>query len=112
VYEATRDGASWQQLLQPGQTLGVHCLHFYNNSNVTNSQLVARRVRDAVCDAVRDARCAFETQAAGAAAASQGGDQQGKRAAVAAAAAAATAIAAAGYATAGKERILLQRSFR
>ncbi|KAF6264836.1 hypothetical protein COO60DRAFT_1698169 [Scenedesmus sp. NREL 46B-D3] len=56
VYEAAREGACWQQLLQPGQTLGVHCMHFYNNSNVTNSQLVARRVRDAVCDAVRDAR--------------------------------------------------------
>ncbi|WIA16944.1 hypothetical protein OEZ85_013866 [Tetradesmus obliquus] len=56
VYEATREGAPWQQLLQPGQTLGVHCMHFYGNSNITNSQLVARRVRDAVCDAVRDAR--------------------------------------------------------
>eukprot|EP00882_Tetradesmus_deserticola_P007204 GHRQ01007585.1.p1 GENE.GHRQ01007585.1~~GHRQ01007585.1.p1 ORF type:complete len:223 (+),score=50.67 GHRQ01007585.1:163-831(+) len=56
VYEATREGAPWQQLLQPGQTLGVHCMHFYNNSNVSNSQLVARRVRDAVCDSVRDAR--------------------------------------------------------
>jgi hypothetical protein len=56
VYEATREAANWAELLQPRQTLGVHCLHFYNNSNVTNSQLVQRRVRDAVCDAVRDAR--------------------------------------------------------
>jgi hypothetical protein len=82
VYEATREGAPWQQLLQPGQTLGVHCMHFYNNSNITNSQLVARRVRDAVCDAVRDARWVLETQAEGAtlaaAAAGYGGKQPGK----------------------------------
>jgi 23S rRNA G2445 N2-methylase RlmL len=57
VYEATREAADWAELLQPQQTLGVHCLHFFNNSNVTHSQLVQRRVRDAVCDAVRDARC-------------------------------------------------------
>lgn len=56
VYEATREAADWCDLLQPQQTFGVHCLHVYNNSNVTNSQLVQRRVRDAVCDAVRDAR--------------------------------------------------------
>lgn len=56
VYEATREAADWAELLQPQQTLGVHCLHFFNNSNVTHSQLVQRRVRDAVCDAVRDAR--------------------------------------------------------
>lgn len=56
VYEATRAAAAWPDLLLPHQTLGVHCLHFYNNSNVTNSQLVQRRVRDAVCDAVRDDR--------------------------------------------------------
>eukprot|EP00775_Hariotina_reticulata_P010813 gene10813-10969_t len=56
VYDATRGAATWQDLLAPGQTLGVHCLHFFNNSNVTNSQLVVRRVRDAICDAVRDAR--------------------------------------------------------
>jgi hypothetical protein len=58
VYDATREAADWCDLLQPQQTLGIHCLHFYNNSNVTNSQLVQRRVRDAVCDAVRDARYA------------------------------------------------------
>lgn len=56
VYEAAREAADWAELLQPQQTLGVHCLHFFNNSNVTHSQLVQRRVRDAVCDAVRDAR--------------------------------------------------------
>ena len=56
MYEATREAADWAELLQPQQTLGVHCLHFFNNSNVTHSQLVQRRVRDAVCDAVRDAR--------------------------------------------------------
>eukprot|EP00879_Flechtneria_rotunda_P018772 GHRR01019705.1.p1 GENE.GHRR01019705.1~~GHRR01019705.1.p1 ORF type:complete len:278 (+),score=82.79 GHRR01019705.1:127-960(+) len=56
VYKATRGAAAWQQLLGPGQTLGVHCVHLRNNSNITNSQLVSRRVRDAVCDAVRDAR--------------------------------------------------------
>jgi 23S rRNA G2445 N2-methylase RlmL len=44
-------------------------MHFYGNSNVTNSQLVARRVRDAVCDAVRDARCVAAAAATAAAAA-------------------------------------------
>lgn len=58
VYDATREAAEWARLLQPRQSLSVHCLHLFNNSNVTNSQLVQRRVRDAVCDAVRDARWA------------------------------------------------------
>jgi hypothetical protein len=57
VYEAARAAGDWASLLAPQQTLGVHCLHVYGNSTITNSQLVTRRVRDAVCDAVRDARC-------------------------------------------------------
>jgi hypothetical protein len=56
VYDATRAAEEWGRLLPPRQTLSVHCLHLWSNSNVTNSQLVQRRVRDAVCDAVRDAR--------------------------------------------------------
>ncbi|KAI8473549.1 MAG: putative RNA methylase family UPF0020-domain-containing protein [Monoraphidium minutum] len=55
IYEATRQLLDWQLLLPPGGTVGVTS-QVWGCSNVTNSQLVARRVRDAVCDAVRDAR--------------------------------------------------------
>jgi hypothetical protein len=55
VYEAARALLDWPLLLAPGQTLAVTA-QVWSCSNVTNSQLVARRVRDAGCDAVRDAR--------------------------------------------------------
>ena len=55
VYEFTREAVDWSELLDPGQTLSVSS-QVWGNSNVTNSQLVSRRVRDAVCDSVRDAR--------------------------------------------------------
>ena len=56
VYEATRALVDWPLLMgSPGDTVGVTS-QVWGCSNVTNSQLVARRVRDAVCDAVREAR--------------------------------------------------------
>ncbi|GBF96891.1 hypothetical protein Rsub_09896 [Raphidocelis subcapitata] len=55
VYEATRALVDWPLLMRrPGDTVGVTS-QVWGCGNVTNSQLVARRVRDAVCDAVRDA---------------------------------------------------------
>eukprot|EP00803_Ostreobium_quekettii_P011429 evm.model.scf_1198EXC.3 EVM.evm.TU.scf_1198EXC.3 scf_1198EXC:29856-37483(+) len=55
IYEFTRNAANWPDLLKKGQTLHVRS-HVWDCTNLSNSQLVERRVRDAVCDVVRDAR--------------------------------------------------------
>jgi len=55
IYEFTREVAKWPELLLEDQTLGVRS-HIFGCSNLTNSELVDKRVRDAVCDSIRDAR--------------------------------------------------------
>ncbi len=55
VYSATRELVDWGLLMPQDGTTAVTG-QVWSCSNVTNSQLVSRRVRDAVCDAVRDAR--------------------------------------------------------
>jgi 23S rRNA G2445 N2-methylase RlmL len=54
VYEFAKGCADWRQLLPRGQTLSVNA-HLYSNTNVSHNFMVAARVRDAVCDAVREA---------------------------------------------------------
>ncbi len=44
VYEHTREAADWAELLQPGQSMGVQARVWSNESGLTNSQLVQRRV--------------------------------------------------------------------
>lgn len=55
VYAAFREGGAWQRLLAPGQTFSVES-RVWSCSNLTSSQLLSVRAKDAVCDAIRDAR--------------------------------------------------------
>jgi hypothetical protein len=60
VYEATRELVDWPAVAPRGGALGVTA-QVWSCANVANSQLVARRVRDAALDAVRDATCAWQS---------------------------------------------------
>lgn len=55
VYAAFRAAANWPDLLMPGQSFSVDA-RVWGNTNLTNSQLLSIRARDAICDAIRDAR--------------------------------------------------------
>jgi hypothetical protein len=55
VYEGFREAVDWARLLAPGQTFSIES-RVWSCSNLTSSQLLLVRGRDAVCDAVRDAR--------------------------------------------------------
>ncbi len=50
-----RSAADWAHLLPKDGTLSVSA-RVWGCTTVSNSALVEKRVRDAVCDAVRDAR--------------------------------------------------------
>jgi 23S rRNA G2445 N2-methylase RlmL len=55
VYDAFRAAADWPALVRDKQSFSVDA-RVWGNSNLTNSQLLSVRARDAICDAVRDKR--------------------------------------------------------
>ena len=55
VYDAFRAAADWPALLAPGKSFSVDA-RVWGCSNLTNSQLLNVRARDAICDAIRDKR--------------------------------------------------------
>ncbi|GMH36909.1 hypothetical protein BSKO_04782 [Bryopsis sp. KO-2023] len=54
IYDFTRECAHWPDLLKKDQSISVRC-HVWSCTNISNSQLATKRIRDAVCDAMRDA---------------------------------------------------------
>ena len=57
VYRLTRRAAAWASLVGPGQTIGVDA-RVHGCTDVPSALLARARVRDAVCDSVRDTTCA------------------------------------------------------
>jgi putative N6-adenine-specific DNA methylase len=56
LYEAFRDALPWGEWLdRPDKSFSISA-HIWNNSNFSNSQLVQKRGRDAICDSVREKR--------------------------------------------------------
>ncbi|PRW59721.1 RNA methylase [Chlorella sorokiniana] len=55
VYDAFREAADWARLLEPGQSFSLEG-RVWSCSNLSSSQLLRVRARDAICDAIRDAR--------------------------------------------------------
>ncbi|KAL4458935.1 hypothetical protein ABPG75_013800 [Micractinium tetrahymenae] len=55
VYAAFRESAAWPRLLAPGQSFSVES-RVWSCSNLSSSQLLSVRAKDALCDAIRDAR--------------------------------------------------------
>ena len=55
LYRAFREAADWSDLLPPGQRFAVDA-RVWSCTSLSNSQLLAVRAKDAICDAVRDRR--------------------------------------------------------
>lgn len=55
IYRFTRQAVAWQSLLGPEQTFAVEA-RVRSCSDVPSSMLAQVRIRDAVCDAIRDVR--------------------------------------------------------
>ncbi|PSC76859.1 DNA methylase [Micractinium conductrix] len=55
VYAAFRETADWTRLLAPGQSFSVDS-RVWSCSNLSSSQLLSVRAKDAICDVMRDAR--------------------------------------------------------
>ena len=55
IYEAVRRAATWHEVIQPGQTFAIES-RVWSCTDLTNSQLASTRVKDAICDHLRDAK--------------------------------------------------------
>lgn len=56
LYDLARQLVDWPRLLLPGQCFSVDA-RASECTDVPSALLVQKRLRDAICDAVRDARC-------------------------------------------------------
>ena len=55
VYRAVMEALPWTDLLQPNQSFSVEA-RVRSCTNLTNSQLLVVRTKDAICDYIRDRR--------------------------------------------------------
>lgn len=55
LYEAARLAAVWEDVLPPGHTFSVDS-RVWSCTDLPSSRLASTRIKDAVCDALRDAR--------------------------------------------------------
>ena len=55
LYDFIRNAANWKLLLRTGQTFSVQA-RVWDNTDLPSEQLAATRAKDAICDALRDAR--------------------------------------------------------
>lgn len=55
IYDSVRRTAPWHELIQPGQTFSVES-RVWSCTDLTSTQLASTRVKDAICDHLRDAK--------------------------------------------------------
>ncbi|GAX84390.1 hypothetical protein CEUSTIGMA_g11812.t1 [Chlamydomonas eustigma] len=55
VYECTRQAVDWNEVILPGQTFAVDS-RLWSCTDLTSSMLASVRIKDAICDSLRDKR--------------------------------------------------------